>query len=192
MLPTPLHRPLLQILVISDGPDNVRDVEHALDKYCLDAPQLGTAQINFEVVAWADASSRILRGDKMDALLLDERWSDDELTMVTFCLHPLVKAKSQDWLLHVPLVRQYEVDHNFSQMPIIGISNTVKRADLEKYAMSGYSAIWGNAISERTAGKPICDFLTTYKAPSSKRRAQLKRGDIAEVKESFNGFMTFV
>eukprot|EP00850_Spirogloea_muscicola_P019811 SM000199S05438 [mRNA] locus=s199:177011:177518:- [translate_table: standard] len=32
------------ILVVSNGPDNVRDVLDALDKYCLDAPQLCIAQ----------------------------------------------------------------------------------------------------------------------------------------------------
>eukprot|EP00850_Spirogloea_muscicola_P019789 SM000199S05416 [mRNA] locus=s199:207688:224910:+ [translate_table: standard] len=163
----------LKILVTSDGPDNVRDVEHALDKYCLDAPQLGNAQVEFEVVAWADVICKILRGEKIGALLLDER----------------LKAKTGFYTCQ--LVRQYEVDHNCPQMPIIGISATVKRADLERYATSGYSAIWGYSINEYTAGK-MCNYLTTYKPPSKKRRAEMKRGDIVDFTRPFNGFMAFI
>eukprot|EP00850_Spirogloea_muscicola_P003139 SM000012S25401 [mRNA] locus=s12:951405:954531:+ [translate_table: standard] len=163
----------LKVLVVSNGPDNVRDVLDALDKYCLVAPQLCIAQVEYKVVAWADVISRIVVGEKIDALLLDERY------------------KVTNGFYTCQLFRQFEVDHNLPQMPIIGISAKVKRADLEKYAKSDYSAIWGNPINERTAGKWICNFLTKYKPPSSKRRAQLKRGDIAEVKTTFNGFMAF-
>eukprot|EP00850_Spirogloea_muscicola_P023130 SM000331S12526 [mRNA] locus=s331:94697:98174:- [translate_table: standard] len=161
------------ILVTSDGPDNVKEVEHALDKYCLDAPQLGSAQVEFEVVAWADVLCKILRGEKIGALLLDER----------------LKVKTGFYTCQ--LVRQYEVDHNRPQMPIIGISATVKRADLERYATSGYSAIWGYSINEHTAGK-MCNYLTTYKPPSKKGRAEMKRGDIADFTRPFNGFMAFI
>eukprot|EP00850_Spirogloea_muscicola_P019787 SM000199S05414 [mRNA] locus=s199:246553:250338:+ [translate_table: standard] len=156
-----------------DGPDNVRDVEHALDKYCPDAPQSGNAQVEFEVMAWTDVICKILRGERIDALLLDER----------------LKVKTGFYMCQ--LVRQYEVDHNLPQKPIIGISATVKRADLERYASSGYSAIWGNSINEHTAGK-ICNYLTTYKPPSRKRRAEMKRGDIADFTRPFNGFMAFI
>eukprot|EP00850_Spirogloea_muscicola_P017872 SM000158S02004 [mRNA] locus=s158:63:3295:+ [translate_table: standard] len=160
------------VLIVSNGPDKVMDVLDALDKYCLNAPQLCLTHVEYKVVAWAEV--RILMGVKIDALLLDERYK------VTNSFHTC------------QLFRQFEVDHNLPQMPIIGISAKLKRADLEKYAMADYSAIWGNPINERTAGKWICNFLTIYKPPSNKRRAQLKRGDIAEVKTPFTGFMAFV
>eukprot|EP00850_Spirogloea_muscicola_P019804 SM000199S05431 [mRNA] locus=s199:175959:176464:- [translate_table: standard] len=98
------------------------------------------------------------------------------------------------------MFRQFEVDHNLPQMPIIGISANVKRADLEEYAKSGHLAILGKPVNERTVahflsftvGKLLCNYLITYLLPSTGRRAQLVRGDFEEVKKSFDGFMAFV
>eukprot|EP00850_Spirogloea_muscicola_P023123 SM000331S12519 [mRNA] locus=s331:49699:60850:+ [translate_table: standard] len=146
----------------SSGPSKVR------------GPKRRVTTVELEVVAWAHMIyRREIRGEKIDALLLDERF------------------KVEKSFKTCRLVRHFEVDRNLPEMPIIGISAEVKRADLKKYAILGYSAILGKPINERTAGKRLCNYLTTYKPLSTERRAQLKREDIAEVKKPFNGFIAF-
>eukprot|EP00850_Spirogloea_muscicola_P014669 SM000107S14035 [mRNA] locus=s107:76899:78771:+ [translate_table: standard] len=66
------------------------------------------------------------------------------------------------------LLREHLVKCNLPEVPIIGITKNRKRIDLDKYAMSGYSAVLEKPINECRAGKRLGNYLKTYKPPSRK------------------------
>eukprot|EP00850_Spirogloea_muscicola_P014665 SM000107S14031 [mRNA] locus=s107:79778:81230:- [translate_table: standard] len=166
---------LWHLLMIGDDTAKVWDVEQAMDKSKFDVV-IGT---DVEDIL-SSIGGMGGEEEKFDAFLIHERSSDDELTsdfsllprrspcylgricsqynnLVTCRQHPVSMASSGSFINYrdtCQLVHQYEKDCNQSEVPIIGTSSAaVTKSALNRYAMSGYSAILEKPIDERIAGK---------------------------------------